>query len=119
MRVYDPESSLFSLHIPKCGGQSMRQLLETWYGNQFRIHYFQQFNAMPPRHELAPGICVHGHFNHAKGFGIKAYYPEATQFITVLRDPMEMALSNYFFWKKKERSRKLELGLLVPGDPHD
>lgn len=119
MKSYNPDFPLFSLHVPKCGGQSMRRILEDWFGPKFRIHYFQQFNALPPVHESAPGLCVHGHFNREKGFGVKTYYPRANQFITILRDPLEMALSNYFFWKRKERQRRIELNTLAPGDPDD
>lgn len=119
MKHYDPEIPVFSLHVPKCGGQSMRRILEEWFGPKFRIHYFQQFNALPPRHELEPGLCVHGHFNREKGFGVKTYYPQADQFIAIFRDPLEMALSNYFFWKRKERRRRIKLNILTPGDPDD
>ncbi len=101
MRRYDPALPLFSLHVPKCGGQSLRRILEQWFGDLFRVHYFQQYNALPPRHEVRAGMCIHGHFNHTRGFGVKTYYPAASQFITVLRDPLEAAVSNYFFWKKR------------------
>ncbi len=37
-------------------------------------------------------ICIHGHFSKYRGMGIKAYYPEVEPFITVLRDPYEIAL---------------------------
>lgn len=101
MKVYDHGLPLFSLHIPKCGGQSMRRVLERWFGDRFRVHYFQQYSALPPRHGIENGMCIHGHFNQSRGFGVKTYYPGASQFITVLRDPLDTAVSNYFFWKKR------------------
>lgn len=116
---YNSQAPLISLHIPKCGGQSMRRVLNQWFDSRFKIHYFQQFNAMPPKHDLEPGLCIHGHFNRDKQMGADHYYPEIRQFITVVRDPLEMAISNYFFWKRKERARKVSLGLLKEGDSHD
>lgn len=116
---YNSQAPLISLHIPKCGGQSIRRVLNQWFDSRFKIHYFQQFNAMPPKHDLKPGLCIHGHFNRDKQMGADHYYPEIRQFITVVRDPLEMAISNYFFWKRKERARKLSLGLLKEGDSHD
>lgn len=119
MKAYDPEKPLISLHIPKCAGQSFRQVLNQWFGGHLFIHYFQQYNALPPKHALKPGMCIHGHFNRTKKMGTADYYPTVDQFITILRDPLEIAISNYFFWKKKERSRQLKLGIIKEGDEHD
>ena len=119
MRNYDPQKPMISLHVPKCAGQSFRDLLQNWYGDRFFIHYFQQNGAAPPRHSLPAGACVHGHFNRAKGMGVQAYYPEAEQFITILRDPLEVAISNYFFWKRKARQRQIERGVIREGGEDD
>ncbi len=74
-------------------------------------HYFDEKEGkMPERQNLKTGFlrkrfkkntCIHGHFNKARGFGIQDYYPEVDQFITILRDPLEITLSNYFFAKKR------------------
>jgi hypothetical protein len=119
MKAYDPDKPLISLHIPKCAGQSFRKVLESWFGDRLLFHYFQVLNSPPPRYPLQAGICIHGHFNAAKGFGINAYYPEADQLITVLRDPLEMHLSNYFYWKTKARERQINRGHIIPGGEHD
>jgi len=119
MKSYEPKKALISLHIPKCGGQSFRRVLAGWFKDKFFIHYFQQYNRLPPLQQLKPGICIHGHFNQEKGFGTEDYYPSVDQFITVLRDPLEMAISNYFFWKKIARKRQLESGVLKVGSKDD
>jgi hypothetical protein len=119
MRAYDPNRALISLHIPKCGGQSLREVLAGWFQERFFIHYFQQRRALPPRHELEPGVCIHGHFNRTRGFGALDYYPKADQFIAVLRHPLEAAVSNYFHWKTKARAKQLATGALREGDAHD
>jgi len=75
-------------------------------------HYSNEVAAAKPR--VAPlgrkyGVlgtrihreCVHGHFDpNIDGGTLFDYYPEARQFITVLRDPLEMQLSLYFYNKK-------------------
>jgi hypothetical protein len=119
MKPYDPRKPLISLHVPKCAGQSFRRILKRWFGERLLFHYVQEYHIPPPRHPLQEGICIHGHFNAAKGFGVNAYYPEADQLITVLRDPLEMHLSNYFYWKTKARERQLGSGLISPGGEHD
>lgn len=119
MKIYDSRKPLISLHVPKCAGQSFRRVLEIWFGDKLRFHYFQQRQAPPPRHPWEPGICIHGHFNGARNLGVADYYPEADQFITVLRDPLEAAVSNYFYWKNKARDNQLRNGTLVRGGDQD
>ena len=119
MKKYDPQKPLISIHIPKCAGGSLRRLLKKWFGRDLHKHYFQQYNALPPKHDLKPGICIHGHFNRTKGFGIRDYYPEVDQFITFLRNPVEIVVSNYFFWKRKGRDNQIKRRTLKEGDDHD
>jgi hypothetical protein len=119
MIAYDPSQALISIHIPKCAGQSLTRVLKTWYGENFFRHYQRPGDLPPPRIPLHPGICIHGHFHTQKGLGIKDYYPEAKQFITFLRDPLEIHISNYFFWRTKARTRQIKSGWLQPGSPHD
>jgi len=119
MISYDSSKPLISLHVAKCAGQSFRRLLEQWFGDNFFIHYFQQYNQFPPKHVLRPGICIHGHFNHVKRRGVQDYYPEAEQFITVLRDPLEAAISHYFYWKTKVRPTQIKQGVIEAGGVRD
>lgn len=119
MKKYDPAQALISLHIPKCGGHSVRRVLKNWFGENLYFHYFQKRNALPVKHELKPGVCIHGHFNKTKGFGVDDYYPGVNQLITFLRDPLEIVISNYFFWKRTARERQIRLGYLKQGDDHD
>ncbi len=119
MRAYDPGQPLISLHVPKCAGQSMRRLLRQWFGDALLFHYNERTQVPPIVHPWRPGICIHGHFNNRKRLGANDYYPQATQYITVLRDPLEMAISNYFFWKRKARGLQIAQGRLLPGSEHD
>ena len=110
MIPYDPDKPLISIHLPKCAGTSFRQVLETWFGNNLFLHYFnEKENKKPeivrlkswwPWRKYRPNLCVHGHFNQARGFGIQDDYPEVEQFITIIRDPFEAHLSLFYFMKK-------------------
>lgn len=102
MRQYEKEKPLISIHVPKCAGSSFFELLKKWFDGNCYKHYFNEnSNKMPPKHVLRLGICIHGHFNKKRKFGVIAYYPEVDQFITILRDPFEIAISDYFYVKKK------------------
>ena len=66
----------------------------------------------------------YGHFNRNRAFGVADTYPDATQFITVLRDPFEMACSSYFFtrragrkWKDRSRVPQADLATYLDTTP--
>ena len=108
-RVYDSNQPLFFSHIPKMGGTSLREVFQCWYGKNLLLHYNDPRNAIGPtlhteRLVEVSGqnpICVFGHFNNKKGRGFGASYPNASQFVTVFRDPLEIALSMHNFIKTK------------------
>lgn len=110
MKAYNPELPLISIHIPKCAGTSFYDVLKSWYQKNLYRHYFnEKWNLAPRKHslysgifnkQLKSGVCIHGHFNHARNIGVSDYYPEVNQFITVVRDPFDLHLSNYFYLKK-------------------
>ncbi len=106
MRTYDPSKVVAAIHVPKCAGSSVQKVMKRWFGRRLLRHYFnEQTNEMPAHHRLErgllhrseAGVCVYGHFNRKRGFGVWDYYPGIRQFVTILRDPFEMAASNYFY----------------------
>src|SRR5262245_52771923 len=100
MKLYDAEKPLISIHVPKCGGTSFRSVLRQWFGS--RLYYpglAKRLTERPRRHDLSESICIHGHFNKKRKVGALDCYPEADQFITILRDPFEMMVSRYFYAK--------------------
>lgn len=111
MKTYDRNKPLISIHIPKCAGSSFSAVLKTWFGKGYLPHYHDEQQDKPPEkhklrsgfwgRKLKPGICIHGHFNHERGNGAESYYPEVDQFITILRDPFDLHLSNYFYVKRE------------------
>jgi len=105
MRIYDSQQPLISIHIPKTGGTSLERQLQQWFGDGFHNHYYDEQNdCLPPKYQPAPGICIHGHFNKKRAFGVRDYYPEARQFIAMLRDPFEILVSRYYDVKKREKA---------------
>jgi len=108
MKKYNTEKALFSIHIPKTAGTSFQKTLKFWFGEDLYLHYFdEKNNKMPEKYVLKPGLCIHGHFNKRRRFGIFDYYPGANQFITIIRDPLELHLSNFFHVKNNIQSNKI------------
>jgi len=107
MRKYDKTKPLVSIHIPKAGGTSFRNVLKDWYGDKLYLHYFdEEKKKIPSKYTLDEGICIHGHFNKKRNFGIEDYYPEIEQFVTIIRDPFDIVVSRYFYVKRLEDSNK-------------
>ena len=101
MRLYDKEKPLISIHVPKCGGTSFHAVLQQWFGANLHLHYFVGpfREGRPRKYDLQNGTCVHGHFNRWREIGVMDYYPDVDQFITMLRDPFDTAVSYYFYAK--------------------
>ena len=103
MREYESREPLIFIHIPRCAGTSINSLLKKWFKENYFRHGFKKqspwYRINP--YELRPGVCISGHFSSPRDRGVHQLYPEVNQFITFLRDPIEIVLSNYFFWKRK------------------
>jgi hypothetical protein len=101
---------LISVHIPKTGGASFRGILEDQYGERLRLDYADR----PMTHGLLGRIlrtalgrwkiagtdlggcqCVHGHF-----LPIKYRFVREGAFAIWFRDPVELVLSRYYYFKR-------------------
>ena len=84
---------ILSVHIPKTGGVSVRNVLKEQYGPGFVLHYWQITDAwgrvLPEVPESAQ--CVHGHFQTDQ---LTGKFPDA-KLITWVRDPVERVVSSY------------------------
>jgi hypothetical protein len=108
MRPYDPNLPLVFIHVPKTAGTSVREVFSGWFGERLVQHYFNFQQGRPPgrsprfdQHTADKPVCIYGHFNRERGFGIRDAYPDAKQFITILREPFDHACSTYFYRRKQ------------------
>ena len=108
MKTYDPSKPVLYTHIPKCAGTSVIRLLKHWFGPQYhKLNQDESKDIILPRVDtqdeqgnwLADVKCIHGHFNHGRGYGLPYFYPELDQYFTILRDPFDLVCSMYFFVK--------------------
>ncbi|MCA0873479.1 sulfotransferase family protein [Seohaeicola saemankumensis] len=122
MQEYDPAKPLIYIHVPKTGGQSVRQIFQSWFHDRIRFHYFDAANGrLPDRIDLdspenrqAPPL-IYGHFNSERGFGIEQYYPGVRQFVTILRDPFDMHVSRFFYARGRMRAGQ-KIGVKIEVD---
>ncbi|MEM1432620.1 MAG: hypothetical protein AAGG11_01045 [Pseudomonadota bacterium] len=127
MTGYDRTKPLISIHVPKCAGSSLREVLMSWFGAGFFRHYHNEREGEAPMvfplwdEDGVPThsepVCVHGHFNRSRRNGFERYYPYAEQLITVLRDPCEVQISNYFY--VKEAADRGTPGAMTNGTVHE
>ncbi|MHC4643896.1 MAG: hypothetical protein ACYTBJ_00240 [Planctomycetota bacterium] len=103
MEKYDPRLPLVSIHVPKTAGRSLRVILEGWFGPQLYKHYPRRRRRMPPVAGLGPGDCIHGHFPRWRGFSLEQRVPGQTQFIAFLRNPLDIMISNYNYWRGQRK----------------
>ena len=115
MKTYDPRQPAVFLHMPKCAGSSFIRLLRRWFGDQYhKLNQDETQDLLLPRIATCdddgswlPEVkCIHGHFDNGRGYGLPYFYPEITQYFTVLRDPFDIAVSMFFFCKKRSAEGK-------------
>lgn len=120
MRDYDPHNPLIFIHVPKSAGTAVHGVFKNWFPDNLYRHYYKVGGRMPNLLPLdSPDLVdnppvIYGHFNKYRGFGIEDYYPEVSQFVTILRDPVETVVSSYFF--TRERSKKWKDQSRVPAE---
>jgi hypothetical protein len=99
---------IVSVHVPKTGGVSFREVLARLAGDRLVLDYadrplaprsrWQAWRERRRRAELPPGTrVVHGHFVAAKYW---RSHPEG-RFVTWFRDPVERLASHYFYWQRE------------------
>ncbi|MCT8161683.1 sulfotransferase family protein [Pseudoruegeria sp. SHC-113] len=129
MQAYQSDKPLIFSHIPKTAGSSVSEIFRSWFGEGFLPHYAR--DNLPERHDLEEQsrrhrVVIYGHFNSAKGFGQVDYYPNVRQTVTILRDPLERMISNYYFRRLKadkipqfRASAKMTLEDFLSGWPYE
>mmetsp|Transcript_29208 Transcript_29208/g.76476 ORF Transcript_29208/g.76476 Transcript_29208/m.76476 type:complete len:115 (+) Transcript_29208:60-404(+) len=109
--ILDTTKPVVFIHVPKCGGSSVRRLLKSTFNESVILHYRDEPNKLNPspiskskaEHIINKfGFCIiYGHFNLKRRFGIQDNVSWANQFITILRDPFEQYVSAFKYSKKK------------------
>lgn len=123
MIEYQRHEPAIFIHVPKTAGTSVRQIFNSWFGDGLLPHYANaSTGALPevtelthPRESGRP-VCLFGHFNQLRGFGIPGRYDFVRQYLTIVREPIEQAISEYFYirkvgqnWKDQSRVPKVPL----------
>lgn len=103
---------LVSVHTPKAGGTSVGAILRKAYGGTFRNE--DSFNPADPlsaanvsdgpmlsvKATVDDGIeCLHGHFAPRQ-----IAFDDSARLFTLLRDPVDNAVSIYFYWKSADHA---------------
>lgn len=115
---------LLSLHIPKTGGSTFRQLLEQQFGGGLVLDYgdrplshgyaWRRIKARALGRDRLPAdaACVHGHFLAGK---YRRRYPQASWAVW-MRDPVERAISHYLHWKRHPNPKNSACRALMERD---
>lgn len=92
-------NTVFFLHLPKTGGMTMRRVLDREYRHARRYEIgvdinddIRRFRAQRWTNNNVPNL-VQGHMS----FGLHELVPGPSTYITVLRDPVRRALSDYHY----------------------
>src|SRR5216683_7885806 len=94
------DQALIFLHLPKCGGTTLNRIIE-WEYNPLRIFSvdpsffrwsYQKLKRLSPQ-RLSAFRVFKGHMP----FGIHQRLTHPATYITVMRDPIDRAISEYYF----------------------
>jgi hypothetical protein len=97
--AYDQPSLIF-VHIPKTAGTTLNRIID-WEYNPLRVYslngrYFRwayhRLTRLSAR-QLAKFRIFKGHMP----YGLHRYLPQPARYLTILRDPIDRAISEYFF----------------------
>lgn len=94
-----PYDSVFFLHLPKTGGTTMRRILDRQYRHARRYEIgadvtgdIRTFRARRWDAAGAPEL-VQGHMS----YGLHRFVPGSSAYVTLLREPLRRALSDYHY----------------------
>ena len=97
---YNNSLPLTFIHIPKTGGTSVREVFNKWFGLNNIIHCYNktQIKNLQEKNKDKGDIVLYGHFNKAS-----PCIKDTKQIMTIMRDPLKCAISEYFHRKRTNR----------------
>ena len=97
-KIFDHQAPLISLHVPKCGGQSLVAALSACTQSGYvLIPFFPEIGHTLPARWNAARTIVHGHFVRWKGHRVEDMCAGASQYTTVVREPFDALISGYAY----------------------
>jgi Sulfotransferase family len=127
MEHRDPDEPVIFLHLPKCGGTTLNRIIEWEYPPSrifsvdpsfFRWSYYRMTRW--PASRLARMRVFKGHMP----FGLHERLPRPAVYITVLRDPIDRAVSEYYYARSRrihpqhQMMKKLTIEEYIQTTPH-
>jgi hypothetical protein len=87
---------LIHLHMPKTGGSTLKKIIKKNYDNRSSFEvYCEQRKLSEKLTELSKlnVHCIQGHFP----YGIHKYFSKPYAYVTMLREPIDRVISEYFY----------------------
>lgn len=102
LTTYNPEIPLISLHIPKCSGTSLSHSLHAAnFSEKYRLlNYYPDIGINNLNDYNKANTIIHGHFVRWKNSAVEDIIENPSQFITIVRNPIDTLLSGYFYGKQ-------------------
>lgn len=91
------------IHIPKTGGTSLTQAIRAKYPRLLTLSTPEQFGAFRANPSLASVDAIAGH----SIFGIHRHVSTQIEYMTVLRDPIDRIVSDYYYAKRTPQRGEL------------
>ncbi len=127
---FGPDRPLFYLHVPKCGGSSVNAMLRRAFPAEKGVRWLEHH---PQRlDDNSAGLGRHPCYSGHVAYRFRDQLPARTAVMTFLRDPVDRAVSAFYFFRSlgramlaeeqtipgSERCCELSLDEFLEAEPH-